>query len=357
MGYSKLCRSTVPASSSNYTQGRKGYKVCKFTPHHMAGKLTGEQCARIFQNAGRQASANYCIGNDGEIVGCVDENNRAWTSSNSANDCQAITVEVSNSSIGGDWPVSDAAWKSLVDLAVDVCTRYGFRLEFTGDKNGSLTYHQMFANTSCPGPYLKARMNQLAQEVNARLDGAAKPAEKPVVTVSATKHQIGETVTINGVYTASNSSKKLTPARNSGKITKIVNNAANPYLLDNGNLGWVNDGCIVSAATAAPSQPSAPAKKDIDTIAREVIAGQWGNGQDRFNKLAAAGYDGNAVQNRVNEILSGKTSTASNKKSNDTIANEVIAGVWGNGADRKSRLQAAGYDYNAIQKLVNQKLK
>ena len=128
MGYSKLCRSTVPASSSNYTQGRKGYKVCKFTPHHMAGVLTGEQCARIFQRAGRQASANYCIGNDGGIVGCVDEDNRAWTSSSSWNDCQAITVEVSNSSMGGDWPVSDAAWKSLVDLAVDVCQRYGFRL-------------------------------------------------------------------------------------------------------------------------------------------------------------------------------------------------------------------------------------
>lgn len=354
MGYSKLCRNIVPASSSNYTQGRKGYKVCKFTPHHMAGVLTGEQCARIFQRNGRQASANYCIGNDGGIVGCVDENNRAWTSSSSWNDCQAITVEVSNSSTGGDWPVSDAAWKSLVDLAVDVCQRYGFRLEYTGDKNGSLTRHNMFASTSCPGPYLQARMNQLAQEVNARLNGAAAPAEKPNVGISSTKHSIGETVQINGVYTASNSSKKLTPARNSGKITKIINGAANPYLLDNGNLGWVNDGCIVSAA-AAPSKPSAPAKKDIDTIAREVIAGQWGNGQDRFNKLATAGYDGNAVQRRVNEILSGKP--VSNKKSNDTIANEVIAGKWGNGADRKAKLQAAGYDYNAIQKLVNQKLK
>ena len=212
----------------------------------------------------------------------------------------------------------------------------------------------MFANTNCPGPFLKARMNQLAKEVNARLDGAAAPAEKPNVGVSSTKHSIGETVQINGVYTASNSSRKLTPARNSGKITKIINGAANPYLLDNGNLGWVNDGCIVSAA-AAPSQPSVPAKKDLDTIAREVIAGQWGNGADRFNKLAAAGYDGNAVQNRVNELLGAKP--VSNKKSNDTIANEVIAGKWGNGADRKAKLQAAGYDYNAIQKLVNQKLR
>ena len=47
----------------------------------------------------------------------------------------------------------------------------------------------------------------------------------------------------------------------------------------------------------------------------------------------------------------------SNKKSNEQIANEVIAGKWGNGDDRKNRLTAAGYDYNSVQKIVNQKLK
>ena len=102
---------------------------------------------------------------------------------------------------------------------------------------------------------------------------------------------------------------------------------------------------------------SKPKLKSVDEVAREVIAGQWGNGQDRFNKLAAAGYDGNAVQNRVNEILGASSKPASNKKSNETIANEVIAGKWGNGADRKNKLTAAGYDYNAIQKIVNAKLK
>lgn len=41
------------------------------------------------------------------------------------------------------------------------------------------------------------------------------------------------------------------------------------------------------------------------------------------------------------------------KKSNETIAKEVIAGKWGNGADRKNRLQKAGYNYNAVQYIVN----
>ena len=44
-------------------------------------------------------------------------------------------------------------------------------------------------------------------------------------------------------------------------------------------------------------------KKSIDTIAREVINGKWGNGADRKKKLLSAGYDYNAVQKRVNELL------------------------------------------------------
>lgn len=45
------------------------------------------------------------------------------------------------------------------------------------------------------------------------------------------------------------------------------------------------------------------------------------------------------------------------KKSNEELANEVIAGKWGNGDDRKKRLTEAGYDYNAVQAIVNQKVK
>ena len=95
-------------------------------------------------------------------------------------------------------------------------------------------------------------------------------------------------------------------------------------------------------------------KKSIDEIAREVIAGKWGNGTDRKNRLTAAGYDYDAIQKRVNEIL-GKTPELS-KKSIDEIAREVIAGKWGNGTDRKNRLTKAGYDYNAVQSRVNQML-
>lgn len=108
---------------------------------------------------------------------------------------------------------------------------------------------------------------------------------------------MGDEVEINGVYTASNSTNKLKPARTKGKITKIINGAKNPYLLDNGNLGWVNDSVIISKQTNSTN------KKSNEEIANEVIKGLWGNGNDRKNKLAKAGYDYNAIQTIVNSKL------------------------------------------------------
>lgn len=87
----------------------------------------------------------------------------------------------------------------------------------------------------------------------------------------------------------------------------------------------------------------------LDTIAREVIAGKWGNGDTRMKLLTDAGYNYNKVQAKVNALLSG-----TELKSDGEIAREVIAGKWGNGDTRKQKLTTAGYDYSAIQKLVNQ---
>lgn len=59
-------------------------------------------------------------------------------------------------------------------------------------------------------------------------------------------YNIGDVVTINGVYKSSDSDIKLTPLIKTGTITRIVNNARNPYLLNNGNIGWVNNDVIIS---------------------------------------------------------------------------------------------------------------
>ena len=99
-----------------------------------------------------------------------------------------------------------------------------------------------------------------------------------------------------------------------------------------------------------------PVLKSISEVAQEVLQGKWGNGVDRKKKLTQAGYDYNTVQAEVNKLIKGETS-APKKKSNEEIAKEVIAGAWGNGQERKDRLTDAGYDYSAIQKIVNKLLK
>ena len=106
------------------------------------------------------------------------------------------------------------------------------------------------------------------------------------------------------------------------------------------------------APEVVPTPTPAPTKKSVDEIAQEVIRGEWGNGSDRRARLESAGYDYDAVQDRVNEILESTPSTP--KKSIDELAQEVIRGDWGNGSDRRKALESAGYDYDAVQNRVNE---
>lgn len=92
--------------------------------------------------------------------------------------------------------------------------------------------------------------------------------------------------------------------------------------------------------------------KTVQEIAQEVVAGKWGNGADRKRRLRAAGYDPDEVQTVVNSLLR----PASTRKSISQIAQEVIAGKWGNGASRKQKLEQAGYDYQQVQAEVNRRL-
>ena len=131
-------------------------RVTKITIHHMAGVGTAEHVGNKFQSKERRASSNYGIGNDGKIVMYVPENFAAWTSSSSKNDQQAITIEVSNSQVGGQWPVGEAAMRSLIALCKDICNRYGITPSYTGNASGTFTTHKMFANTACPGPYIES---------------------------------------------------------------------------------------------------------------------------------------------------------------------------------------------------------
>lgn len=198
----------------------RNHAIDKITIHHMAGDLSVETCGNLFAKPSYEASSNYGIGSDGRVGLYVDEGDRAWASASPSNDNRAVNIEVANDATGGDWPVSDAAYRKLIDLCVDICQRNGIKaLNYTGGADGNLTEHRMFTATVCPGPYLHKRMGRIAAEVNSRL--SAQPA------------------------------------------------------------------------------------KSVDEVAREVIRGEWGNGSDRRQRLKAAGYDYDTVQDRVNDILTG----------------------------------------------------
>ncbi|HEW3665711.1 TPA: lysozyme [Streptococcus pneumoniae] len=96
--------------------------------------------------------------------------------------------------------------------------------------------------------------------------------------------------------------------------------------------------------------------KSVDEIAQEVLQGLWGNGQERFDNLKNAGYNAQAVQDTVNNILNGETTSDSANSDLDSVANEVIQGLWGNGQERYDSLTRAGYDAQAVQNRVNELL-
>ncbi len=98
-----------------------------------------------------------------------------------------------------------------------------------------------------------------------------------------------------------------------------------------------------------PVDPTpSPIRKSNDEIATEVMRGAWGVEDDRRARLTAAGYDYDAIQAIVNKFYE--------RRSDDVVAQEVIDDKWGIGDDRRARLEAAGYNYDTIQGLVNKKL-
>lgn len=217
--------------SPNHRNGRL-YPITKITIHHAAMVCNARVVASVFVPEARKASATYCIGNDGGIVQCVKESDMPWTSSNSDNDNRAITIEVANSARYGQWPISDAAMESLINLCVDICERNpGIgRLNYTGDTNGNLTMHCWFANTQCPGPYLKSKFPFIAEEVNRRLD-AKNVSTKTVydVEIKGVSKELADKIAAEvssegGSAVVSSREVEVKPVEDTSGYTKIASN-------------------------------------------------------------------------------------------------------------------------------------
>lgn len=255
MSKSSLVQVVVPADEGNYTKGRSGRTIEAITIHHMAGRLTAAQCGRIFQAVGRYGSSHYGVGYDGSIANYVDEENTAWTNSNWDSNCKSITIEISDND--NSWYVNDITLNAVIKLVADIAKRRGLGTLVPG-KN--LTWHSMFTNTTCPGDYLRSKMQYIADEAN-----------------------------------------------------KINN--------------------------------SEPIKeKTTEELAREVIEGKYGNGEDRKNALGDRYAE---VQARVNEILAPAPEPSVDILD---LVRKTIRGDFGNGEDRRNAL---GSNYDEVQRQVN----
>ena len=172
----------------------RNHAIDRITPHCVVGQLSAESICGCFTSPSRQASCNYGIGYDGRISLCVEEKDRSWCSSSSANDHRAVTIECASDKTH-PYAMTNAVYASLINLCVDICKRNGKKkLLWLGDKNKTLAYspksdemiltvHRWFANKSCPGDWLYSRMGDLAAKVTARLGGSTAE-EKPTSTTT-----------------------------------------------------------------------------------------------------------------------------------------------------------------------------
>lgn len=329
------------------------YPITKITIHHAAGVMSFDALLNYVATCSRDMSANYVL-RQGKIGLVVEEKYRAWTSSNAENDHRAVTIEVGNSSSGGQWPISDEDLAMLIKWCADVCKRNGIpKLYYDGTPNGSLTLHEMFAATGCPGPYIKSKINYICQEVNKLINSTNSGNTTPSAPAATGDKTYKVLTNVYGYMSASDAvsdkNRKRTVTPGTYYIYNETSTAVNVTLKKSVPGAWI----CKAKNVAASRSTSTSSKKSVTAIAQEVIAGKWGNGADRVKKLKAAGYNPTEVQVEVNRLLSGKSST---KKSVTEVAKEVIQGKWGNGSARKQKLEAAGYNYAEVQAAVNKLL-
>ena len=289
MAYTNSSMVSYTRLSPNHS-GQRTHSIDRITPHCVVGQLSAESICGCFTSPSRQASCNYGIGADGKVSLCVEEKNRSWCSSSNANDQRAVTIECASDKTE-PYAMNSKVYDSLIRLCTDICRRNGKKkLLWLGDRNKTLNYtpksdemvltvHRWFANKSCPGNWLYSRLGDLAAKVTESLGSTSE--SKP----ASNKKQLYR---VRKTWADSKSQK--------GAFS-ILANAKKCADSNKGYSVFDENGKKVYPADASGT------KKSVDAIAREVIRGDWGNGDERKQKLIAAGYDYFAVQKKVNELL------------------------------------------------------
>ncbi len=183
MAYTNSSMVVYTKLSPNHS-GQRTHSIDRITPHCVVGQCTAEGLGEWFEKQSTQASSNYGIDRDGRVALYVEEKNRSWCSSSNANDQRAITIECASDTTE-PYAFRDVVYKKLIELCIDICRRNGKnKLIWFGDKDKTLNYspksgemiltvHRWFANKSCPGNWMYARMGDLAEKVTKALQGSS----------------------------------------------------------------------------------------------------------------------------------------------------------------------------------------
>ena len=373
----------------------RNHAIDTITIHCVVGQTSVQTLGSIFQS--KEASSNYGIGYDGKVGMYVEEKDRSWCSSNAANDHRAVTIEVA-SGAKEPYEINTKAYEKLIQLVADICYRNGIkRLLWKGDKSlvgqvdkQNMTWHCWFnSGKSCPGTWLKNKHPEIVTKVNAILatreiaDNKEKEPAPSTPSTPSTSKLAGQAVILSKTPLYASSTVTNATSYVTGTYyywsSEIVNkriritNAKSRVGIAGQVTGWI----------AAPTGASAPATSDLispstlkagqifkvtnvpiygsstNTKAAKTITGTyylWStqivSGRIRVtNALSRVGVSGQ-VTGWVNVSDLGIAA----KKSVDEVAREVIDGKWGNGTERKKKLEAAGYNYSEVQARVNKLL-
>lgn len=313
MGYTNSSLVSYTKLSPN-NSGQRTHAIDTITVHCVVGQCSVESLGSIFAPSSREASSNYGVGYDGKIGMYVEEKNRSWCTSSKANDQRAVTIEVA-SDASEPFAFNATAYARTIELCIDICKRNGKnKVVWLGNKEKTLAYtpksnemvltvHRWFANKSCPGNWMYSRMNDLASKVNAGL------TESNISTGNVLYR-----VQTGAFYKKANADAQLAKVKAAGFDTYMVQ-VSGLYKIQVGAYSKKENADAMAAKLKAAgfdtyittekgeAVTTFPAKKSIDEVAREVIAGKWGNGEERKKRLIAAGYDYNAVQAKVNALL------------------------------------------------------
>lgn len=320
--------------------------------HNDAGSMTPEQYVDWLRYRDKSLGIAHYYCNRNTIARVIDTFNIGYHTGDWWSNCRSIGYEVCES-----MKVSDEEFLQNEDVTLMQATEdliyYGLPIN-----TSNVRLHHEFVPTTCPHRSMELHGNSTESVKNyfvSRMRYFATLGN----TVDEMLGQVSEEPTVQETV-----KEERTAQKSSGKSLDEVAQEVLQGLWGNGQERFDN---LTNAGYNAQSvqdkvnsilngeAPSSSASSDLDSVAQEVLQGLWGNGQDRFNNLENAGYDAQAVQDRVNSILSGGYKQDSNANI-DAVAQEVIQGLWGNGQERYDNLTNAGYDAQAVQNRVNELL-